>query len=66
MYTDQSTKNMNNHLAAIHGITKEYPDGQPAGQRLGEAGGSRILAAFATMKPQFEFNSDSFKQFLTR
>ena len=56
---------MNNHLA-LHGVTKEYPEGPPPGQALGQAGASRILAAFATIKPQFEFNSDTFKQFLTR
>ena len=66
IYTDQSTKNMNNHLAFSHGITKEYSDGPPTGQHLGEARESCIVAAFATVKPQFEFNSDTFKQFLTR
>ena len=65
IYTDQATKNMNNHLSFSHGITKEYPDGPPPGQSFGHAGESHILAAFATVKPQFEFNSDTFKQFLT-
>ena len=57
---------MNNHLLVTHGVTKEYPNGPPIGQSLGQAGESGILAAFATIKPQFEFNSDTFKQFLTR
>ncbi|RPB02750.1 hypothetical protein L873DRAFT_1841615 [Choiromyces venosus 120613-1] len=66
IYTYQSTKNMKNPLASIYGITIECPDGLPTGQIPGQAGASHILAAFATIKPQIEFNSDSFKQFLTR
>jgi len=56
---------MNNHLVISHGITTDHPDGLPAGQAAGHAGEPRILAAFATVKPQFEFTSDTFKQFLT-
>ncbi|RPA88397.1 hypothetical protein L873DRAFT_1796672, partial [Choiromyces venosus 120613-1] len=34
LYTDSSTKNMNQHLAISHGITKEYPEG---GQEISSA-----------------------------
>jgi len=51
---------MNNHLANIHGVRKEYPEGHPTGHTPGQGSSSRIVAAFASMKPQFEFNCDSF------
>lgn len=57
---------MNNHITFRHGITEEYPNGPPEGQGIGHAGESRVLATFATLKPPFEFNYDTFKQFLTR
>ncbi|RPA90814.1 hypothetical protein L873DRAFT_1753156, partial [Choiromyces venosus 120613-1] len=56
---------MNNHLASIYGVTKECPDGLLTRQISGQGGTSHILVVFATIKPQIEFNLDSFKQFLT-
>ena len=35
---------------------REYPEGPPPGQALGQTGASHILAAFTTIKPQFECN----------
>ena len=57
---------MNNHLANIHGVTKKYPEGHPIAHTPGQASSSRIVAAFASMKPQFEFNSNTFQRFLIR
>ena len=67
-YSDVSTKNMNLHLSSVHRITKENPE-IPGGSGLGSASSqanSRILAAFAHQTPKIQFNSDVFKQLLTR
>lgn len=52
---------MNNHLAIIHGVMKDYPEG---GQRSSNtASESRIVAASGrTMPPGLQFNSDVFEQ----
>ena len=65
VYADSFTKNMNNHLAIIHGVTKDCPDG---GQRSSNAASeSSIVAAFdRKMPPGLQFNSDVFKQLLIR
>ena len=64
-YSDVSTKNMNLHLASVHRITKENPE-IPGGSVPGSQANSRILAAFAHQAPRIQFNSDVFKQLLTR
>ena len=65
VYTNSSSKNINQHLASSHGVTKKYPDG---GYRVSSISGeSRIVAAFgSTVAPGLQFNSDMFKQLLVR
>jgi len=65
MYTDSSTKNMNEHLAYNHGVSKEFLDGGLEQNHM--AGQSRIEAAFGrTPLPGIQFNSDIFKAMLVR
>jgi len=62
-YADSSTKNMNNHLARSHRVTKECREGgQPSNDVASE---SRIVAAFGrTMPAGLQFNSEIFKHLL--
>jgi len=67
MYTDSSTKNMNQHLAYNHGVSKEFPDGASGLEQSHMAGQSRIEAAFGrTPLPGIRFNSDIFTAMLVQ
>ena len=63
IYSDSSTKNMNQHLASHNGVNKEYPDGGQ--EKSCASSASRIEAAFGrTPAPGIRFNRDIFKEML--
>jgi len=65
IYSDSSTKNMNQHLASHHGVNKEYPDGGL--EKSHAASASRIEAAFGRRPaPGIRFNCDILKEMLIR
>lgn len=65
IYSDSSMKNMNNHLSAYHGVTKDHFQGGQEQSVI--ASESRIVAAFGrTISPGLQFNSKIFKLMFIR